>query len=164
MQDKYPDRFVERIFCKHYRAKWSYWEEEIRQVMWTSLFESYRRYKRYKSIYHFEEYAEKVIVKNVGYWIKENGYYRYWYLPLDRPFRDSDETMLSTYLTCDDIFCPLELYDFISRLSFIKFIICKGYILKYRDEEITKRLNITNERLEEIKIELQQDFKQGYLI
>ena len=46
----------------------------------------------------------------------------------------------------------------------IKYIICKEYILRRTDDAIVDRLNITYERLNEIKLELQDDFRRGYLI
>lgn len=164
MQDNYPTIFLNRLFEKHYSFRWGFQKNEIHQIMWSSLIESFRRYERYHPKAHFEEYAEKVIVDDVGRWITENGYYRYQYLSLDKPFRDSDDTMLSVFLADENVFCSLELFDFISHLSFIKFAVCKSYILRYDDEEIVRWLGISSERLEKIKIELQQDFIQGYFI
>lgn len=164
MQDNYPTIFLNRLFDKYYSFRWEYREDEIRQIMWTSLFESLRKYERYHPKTHFEEYAEKVIVDDVGRWITENGYYCYRYLSLDKPFRDSDDTMLSVFLADEDTFCSLELFDFISRLSFIKFAICKSYIYRFDDEDIVRWLGISGKRLGEIKAELQQDFIQGYFI
>ena len=122
------------------------------------------RYRRYRCCCDFEDYAEAVIVKKVNRWMKQNNRYYYRYLSLDKPFVDSEETMLSTYIAADDMFCSIELYDFISRLSFIKYAVCKGYILQYFDEEIAYKLHITLKQLEEIKLELQQDFTVGYLL
>ena len=132
--------------------------------MWKALFEANIRYRRYRCCCDFEDYAEAVIVKKVNRWMKQNNRYYYRYLSLDKPFVDSEETMLSTYIATDDMFCSIELYDFISRLSFIKYAVCKGYILQYFDEEIAYKLHITLKQLEEIKLELQQDFTVGYLL
>lgn len=72
--------------------------------------------------------------------------------------------MLTTYIACEDDFCLLELFGFISGLGLIKYIICKEYILRRKDEDIIDRLNMTRERLEEIKSEQREDFRKGYLI
>ena len=164
MQDNYPTVFLNRLFDKYYSFRWKYCEDEIRQIMWTSLLESLRRYEQYHPKIRFDEYAEKVIADDVGRWITENEYYCYRYLSLDKPLSDSEYTMLSAFHADENTYCSLELFDFISRLSFIKFTICKSYILRYDDEDIIRGLGISSERLEEIKIELQQDFIQGYFI
>lgn len=164
MGSDYPKRYLEKLYRHHFFYKWDGWREEIFQIMWKALFEANIRYRRYRSRYSFEDYAEAVIVKKVNSWMKQNHRYYYRYLSLDKPFIDSEETMLSTYIAADDMFCSVELYDFISRLSFIKYAVCKGYILQYFDEEIAYKLHITLKQLEEIKLELQQDFTVGYLL
>lgn len=164
MESDYPKRYLEKLYRHHFFHKWDGWREEIFQIMWKALFEANIRYRRYRCCCDFEGYAEAVIVKKVNRWMKQNNRYYYRYLSLDKPFVDSEETMLSTYIAADDMFCSIELYDFISRLSFIKYAVCKGYILQYFDEEIAYKLHITLKQLEEIKLELQQDFTVGYLL
>ena len=164
MESDYPRRYLEKLYRHHFFHKWDGWREEIFQIMWKALFEANIRYRRYRFCCDFEDYAEAVIVKKVNRWMKQNNRYYYRYLSLDKPFVDSEETMLSTYIATDDMFCSIELYDFISRLSFIKYAVCKGYILQYFDEEIAYKLHITLKQLEEIKLELQQDFTVGYLL
>ena len=164
MESDYPRRYLEKLYRHHFFHKWDGWREEIFQIMWKALFEANIRYRRYRCCCDFEDYAEAVIVKKVNRWMKQNNRYYYRYLSLDKPFVDSEETMLSTYIAADDMFCSIELYDFISRLSFIKYAVCKGYILQYFDEEIAYKLHITLKQLEEIKLELQQDFTVEYLL
>lgn len=83
MVNDHTDRYIDRIYSRYSQHRWKLWEEEIRQIMWKSLFESLKRYKRYHPLIRFEEYAEKEIVAEVEHWIRENGYYRYFYLSLD---------------------------------------------------------------------------------
>lgn len=163
MPNKYYEAFLNRLYQHYYKERW-YWKEDIWQIMWTELLEAHRRYKRYAGISRFEEYAEKVITKKVNHWITENGYYYYNYKSLDEPFWDSETPILTTYIASEQDFCPLELFDFTSGLGLIKFIICKEYILRRKDEDIIDRLNMTRERLEEIKSELREDFRKGYLL
>ena len=163
MLNKYYEAFLNRLYQHNYSERW-YWKEEIWQIMWTALLEAHQRYKRYAGISRFEEYAEKVIIKKVDHWITENGYYFYNYKSLDEPFRDSETSVLTTYIACEEDFCSLELFNFISGLGLIKYIVCKGYILRRKDEDIIDRLSITRERLEEIKTELREDFRKGYLL
>ena len=164
MESDYPKRYLEKLYRHPFFHKWDGWREEIFQIMWKALFEANIRYRRYRCCCDFEDYAEAVIVKKVNRWMKQNNRYYYRYLSLDKPFAESEETMLSTYIAADDMFCSIELYDFISRLSFIKYAVYKGYILQYFDEEIAYKLHITLKQLEEIKLELQQDFTVGYLL
>ena len=164
MENDYPKRYLEKLYRHHFFHKWDGWREEIFQIMWKALFEANIRYRRYRFCCDFEDYAEAVIVKRVNRWMKQNNRYYYRYLSLDKPFVDSEETMLSTYIGADDMFCSIELYDVLCRLSFIKYAVCKGYILQYFDEEIAYKLHITLKQLEEIKLELQQDFTVGYLL
>ena len=74
-----------------------------------------------------------------------------------------DEEMID-FLVSDEPFCSVELFDFLLQLSRIKFLICKAYIFCYEDDEIAVLLNITKERLDEIKLELQEDIRKGYLV
>lgn len=155
--------FLNRIYLMYYREKW-YWKEDIWQLMWKAFLTAKKRYRRYAGICCFDEYAEKVILYTVDEWITENNRYRFGYRSLDEPFWDSDTPILSSYIAYEERHCPLELFDFISRLSVIKYIVCKEYILRRKDDVITDRLNITQDRLEEIKAELRRDFTEGYLI
>ena len=164
MENNYPKHYLEKLYRHYFFYKWDGWREDIFQIMWKGLFEANKRYRRYRCRCDFEDYAETVILKKVNSWMKENHRYYYRYLSLDKPFADSEETMQSTYIAADDTFCSLELYDFISRLSFIKYAVCKGYILRYYDEEIAAGLYLSKEQLEGIKMELWQDFTVGYLI
>ena len=115
MESDYPKRYLEKLYRHHFFHKWDGWREEIFQIMWKALFEANIRYRRYRFCCDFEDYAEAVIVKKVNRWMKQNNRYYYRYLSLDKPFVDSEETMLSTYIAADDMFCSIELYDFISE-------------------------------------------------
>ena len=163
MVNKVLSAYLDSIYLYYYREKW-YWKEEIWQIMWTELFVAKERYRRFAGVGRFEDYAEKVITKSVDKWITENNRYAYGNRSLNEAFWDSDEEILPTYLAYEEEFCSLELFDFISGLSLIKYIICKEYILRRTDDAIVDRLNITHERLNEIKLELQDDFRRGYLI
>lgn len=163
MENKILSAYLNSIYLFYYREKW-YWKEEIWQIMWKALLDARKRYKRFAGISRFEDYAEKVITKNVNKWISENNLYAFGYKSLNETFWDSDEEKLPTYLSFEEEFCPIELYDFISGLSLIKYIICKEYILRRTDDDIVDRLNISYDRLNELKLELQDDFRNGYLI
>ncbi len=154
---------LDRVYDKYYRRR-NYWEEEIRHIMWEAALTARKRYIRFSVNSSFEEYAECVITESVNKWISENGRYAFGILSLNQTFRDSDNEVFPTYLKYEDNLCSFELNDFIYRLGRMKYQICKWYITYHTDEAIIKRLCITRKRLEEIKRELQEDFRRGYLI
>ena len=154
---------LDRIYHKYYRRR-SYWEAEIRQIMWLAALEAEYRYHRLSVADSFEHYAEKVITQSVKSWISENGRFAFGMLSLNQTFHDSDTEMLPTYLIDEDESCPFELNDFLLRLGPVKYTICKWYIAYHTDAMIISKLRITQEKLDMIKLELQRDFRRGYLI
>lgn len=163
MVNKYIEAFFERLYVRYY-LHYENWKAEIIQIMWEALYEARKRYRRYAGIYDLEEYAEKVILNNVDRWITQNGLYLFGNLSLNQKVGDNSEEEMIDFLVSDEPFCSVELFDFLLQLSKIKFLICKAYIFCYEDDEIAVLLNITKERLNEIKLELKEDFRKGYLI
>ena len=162
MVNEYIENLFEQLFNKKY-YRYKNLKAEIMQIMWAALYVAQERYRRYAGIYEPEYYAEKVILNHVDQWIKENGFYRFGTVSLNQKLGDNACEMIE--LLADE--CPyrsLELFDFLSRLSRIKYMICKAYIFFYKDSEIADLLSITRKRLNEIKRELQDDFRKGYLI
>lgn len=85
-------------------------------------------------------------------------------LLLNQTFHDSDSEMLPTYLIDEDETCSFELNDFLHRLGSVKYTICKWYIVYHTDAMIISKLRITQEKMDKIKLELQRDYRRGYLI
>lgn len=163
MVNKYIEAFLEQLYIRNY-LRYENWKAEIIQIMWESLYEARKRYRRYAGIYDLEEYAEKVILNRVDRWIKQNGRYLFGNLSLNQKVGDDGEEKMINFLVSEEPFCSVELFDFLLQLSRIKFLICKAYIFCYEDDEIAVLLNITKERLDEIKLELQEDIRKGYLV
>ena len=163
MVNKYIEAFLEQLYIRNY-LRYENWKAEIIQIMWESLYEARKRYRRYAGIYDLEEYAEKVILNRVDRWIKQNGRYLFGNLSFNQKVGDDGEEEMINFLVSEEPFCSVELFDFLLQLSRIKFLICKAYIFCYEDDEIAVLLNITKERLDEIKLELQEDFRKGYLV
>ena len=163
MVNEYIEAFFEQLYVRYY-LRYENWKAEIIQIMWEALYEARKRHRRYAGIYDLKEYAEKVILYHVDLWIKQNGRYLFGNLSLNQKVGDDSEEEMIDFLESDEPFCSVELFDFLLQLSRIKFLICKAYIFCYEDDEIVVLLNITKERLNEIKLELQEDFREGYLI
>ena len=162
MVNKYVEDFFARLFSERYARYW-YWKAEITQIMWTALYEARDRYRRYAGAYELEKYAEKVIVYHVDRWISDNKHHQLACFSLNQKIVDNTSEMIEL-LVYDEPFCSLELFDFLSQLSRIKYLICKAYIFYYEDEDIASLLCISKDRLDEIKRELQDDFREGYLL
>lgn len=163
MVNKYIESFLEQLYIRNY-LRYENWKAEIIQIMWEALYEARKRHRRYAGVYNLEEYAEKVILNRVDRWIKQNGRYLFGNLSLNQKVGNDSEEEMIDFLVGDEPFCSVELFDFLLQLSRIKFLICKAYIFCYEDDEIVVLLNTTKERLNEIKLELQEDFRKGYLI
>ena len=158
-----PPVDIDRIYQKYYCTR-PYWKAEIYQIMWLAALDAEYRYHRLSVPGSFDDYAEQVITQRVKSWISENGRFRFGMLSLNQTFRDSDSEIFPAYLTADPEPCPFELNDFILRLGPMKYTICRWYIAYHTDAMIVRKLRITQEKLDRIKLELQRDFRRGYLI